>query len=102
MHIIPKEHSSHFHEIDERQRPELAKVLRETLLRLKIALSDHSYNFIIHTSPIDKEGYDYYHWHIEIMPRLTRVAGFEWGTGFYLVTTPPEVAIKYLKEVKLQ
>lgn len=101
VNIIPKEHLSHFHEINERQRLELAKILKETLLRLKIALSDHSYNFIIHSSPFDTEKYDYYHWHIEIMPRLTRVAGFEWGTGFYVLPTPPEVAVKFLKEVKL-
>jgi UDPglucose--hexose-1-phosphate uridylyltransferase len=101
VHIIPREHSMHFHEIEERQRQELAKVLRETLLRLRIVLSNRSYNFIIHTSPLDKESYDHYHWHIEIMPHLTRVAGFEWGTGFYLVPTPPEVAIKYLKEAKI-
>jgi len=101
IQILPKEHSCHFHEIKEKEMLELAKILKETLLRLKVALSDHSYNFIIHTSPFDRESHDYYHWHIEIMPRLTRVAGFEWGTGFYLVPTPPEAAIKYLKEAKI-
>ncbi|MDD5005766.1 MAG: galactose-1-phosphate uridylyltransferase [Candidatus Omnitrophica bacterium] len=101
VHIIPKEHASHFCEMNERQRLELAKILRETLLRLKIALDDHSYNFIVHTAPCDKEDHEYYHWHIEIMPRLTGIAGFEWGTGFYAVVTPPEVAIKYLREAKV-
>jgi UDPglucose--hexose-1-phosphate uridylyltransferase len=101
VHIIPKEHSSDFHEINEKERLELAKVLRETLLRIKIVLSDRSYNFIIHTSPFDNESHDYYHWHIEIMPRLTRVAGFEWGTGFYICPIPPEDAAKYLREIEV-
>jgi UDPglucose--hexose-1-phosphate uridylyltransferase len=45
-------------------------------------------------------GFDGYHWHLELMPKLTRVAGFEWGTGFYLIATPPELATQYLKEAK--
>ena len=76
---------------------ELAKILRETLLRLKSVLGQHSYNFIVHSIPFDKKNYEYYHWYIEIMPRLTRVAGFEWGTGIYILSTPPELATKYLK-----
>ncbi|MBI3087319.1 MAG: hypothetical protein HYY91_00300, partial [Candidatus Omnitrophica bacterium] len=40
-----------------------------------------------------------YHWHIELIPRLTRVAGFEWGSGFYINPTPPEEAARYLREV---
>ena len=50
---------------------------------------------------LDNKNYDYYHWYIELMPRLTRIAGFEWGTGFYVQSTPPELAIKFLKEAKV-
>ncbi|MFA4993476.1 MAG: galactose-1-phosphate uridylyltransferase, partial [Candidatus Omnitrophota bacterium] len=62
-----------------------------------------SYNYIIHSAPINGEAdVEYYHWHIEIMPKLTQVAGFEWGTGFYLDPTSPELAAQYLKAVKDQ
>ena len=44
--------------------------------------------------------HEYYHWHLEIMPKLTRVAGFEWGSGFYINPTPPEDAAAYLREVR--
>jgi UDPglucose--hexose-1-phosphate uridylyltransferase len=44
--------------------------------------------------------YDY-HWHIELVPRLTRIAGFEWGTGFYMNPTPPEDAARFLREADL-
>jgi UDPglucose--hexose-1-phosphate uridylyltransferase len=56
----------------------------------------------MHSAPvISDEGVEYYHWHIEFMPKLTRVAGFEWGTGFYIVPTPPELAAKYLREIEI-
>jgi UDPglucose--hexose-1-phosphate uridylyltransferase len=101
MWIMPKIHKLFYCEITREEITELAKILKEVLLRMKIALNDPPYNFIIHTSPIDGEARPGYHWHMEIMPRLSRVAGFEWGTGFYLVPTPPEVAIKYLRDVKI-
>ena len=80
---------------------DFAKILKDILQRVKVALNNPSYNFIIHSSPLDEENKDSYHWHVEIMPKLTRVAGFEWGTGFYIVPTPPDLAAKYLREAKI-
>src|SRR6185503_11980203 len=68
---------------------ELAGVLRETLQRINLALDRPPYNLVIHTSPNRDSDHEYYHWHIEIMPKLTKVAGFEWGSGFYINPTPP-------------
>lgn len=99
--IVPKKHSGHFHSIDNGEKEALAAVIKETLLKIKNVLSDPSYNFIIHTSPLGESGSESYHWHIEIMPKLTRVAGFEWGTGFYIVPTPPELAAGYLRKIKV-
>lgn len=96
--IIPKKHNAYFFQIPKEEIPSLAEILKDTLAKLKKTLSNPSYNYVIHTSPIDGGDGDNYHWHIEIMPRLTRVAGFEWGTGFYIVPTPPELAAVYLKE----
>lgn len=59
------------------------------------------YNFIIHNSPITEKAIDYYHWHIELMPKLMKVAGFEWGSGFYINPTPPEEAAKFMREAKI-
>jgi UDPglucose--hexose-1-phosphate uridylyltransferase len=78
----------------------LARVLRDFLGRLDSALAFPSYNYVIHTSPIGEEINDHYHWHIEMMPKLTKVAGFEWGTGFYINPTPPEEAARFLREAK--
>jgi len=106
--IMPKKHSCDFINLEMGMRLDLARVIKKVLLKLKKGLNDPPYNYILHTAPFrrPKTGYwksiDYdYHWHIEIMPRLTRVAGFEWGTGFYICPLPPEDAAKFLRETEV-
>jgi UDPglucose--hexose-1-phosphate uridylyltransferase len=101
--VLPKAHQASFPAAYESEEKiaSLARLLKEVLLRLKIALQDPAFNYIIHTAPVYDIDSESYHWHFEIMPTLTRVAGFEWGTGFYVVPTPPELSAKYLREVKL-
>jgi UDPglucose--hexose-1-phosphate uridylyltransferase len=81
---------------------ELAVILKDTVRRVKSVFPECAYNFIVHSSPVngDSDNVEDYHWHIEFMPKLTRVAGFEWGTGFYAVSTSPEEAAKYLLNVQ--
>ncbi|MFA5363456.1 MAG: galactose-1-phosphate uridylyltransferase [Candidatus Omnitrophota bacterium] len=101
--IMPKKHNSCFMHLNNEEIPFLAVVLKDIIARLKKVFDTPAYNFIIHTAPLDSNGHtDSYHWHLEFMPKLTRVAGFEWGTGFYVVPTPPEIAAKFLKEVKIE
>ena len=97
--ILPKLHNQNFKSIDNKRAASLAVILKDTLSRLKIALKDPPYNFIIHTAPIRDGINEEFHWHLEIMPKLTNVAGFEWGSGFYINPTSPELAAKYLREV---
>lgn len=99
--IIPKEHCADFSHINKDQVIDLARILREVLLRIKNTLRDTSYNFIIHTSPVEDRERDDYHWHIEIMPILFHVAGFEWGSGFYINPTTPEDAAECLRKAKI-
>jgi UDPglucose--hexose-1-phosphate uridylyltransferase len=96
--IVPKTHSSHFENIHKIEVDELGSVLKTVLLKLESALDKPAYNYIIHTAPFDAQLLPHYHWHIEIIPRLTRVAGFEWGTGFYINPVPPEQAAALLRE----
>jgi UDPglucose--hexose-1-phosphate uridylyltransferase len=56
---------------------------------------------VLHTSPVQEQTNGHYHWHIELMPKLTRVAGFEWGTGFYINPTPPEEAAEFLRNAEI-
>ena len=99
--IMPKRHISCYACSTKDDFKDLAFLLQDTLRRLDKALSFPPYNYVIHTSPFKEEINEYYHWHIELMPKLTNVAGFEWGSGFYINPTPPEEAAKFLREMKL-
>jgi UDPglucose--hexose-1-phosphate uridylyltransferase len=99
--IVPKNHNSHYENIQKNELDELGTVLKTILMKLEIALDKPSYNYIIHTSPFDTQSLPHYHWHVEIIPRMTRVAGFEWGTGFYINAVPPEQAASYLRDVEV-
>ncbi|MFC1698518.1 galactose-1-phosphate uridylyltransferase [Candidatus Omnitrophota bacterium] len=99
--VLPKEHHSDFCHIRTEDVIELARILKEVLLRVKSTLNDPPYNFIIHTAPILQGERIDYHWHIEIMPKLVNIAGFEWGSGFYINPTAPEYAAKYLRAAKI-
>jgi UDPglucose--hexose-1-phosphate uridylyltransferase len=97
--ILPKSHQSCYLDMSEDEYLSLAKCLRDTLIRIKIALNDPAFNFVIHTRPVSPDAKEYYHWHIEIIPKLTNVAGFEWGSGFYINPTTPEEATVYLRKI---
>lgn len=101
MRILPKRHGSHYEDLQEAELQQLASVLRTALRKLETGLDDPPYNVILHTAPFGADELGYYHWHIEITPRLTRTAGFEWGTGFYINPVPPEQAAEYLREVNI-
>ena len=98
--ILPRQHSSAFENMPMPQYGHLARTLREFLSRIDSALDFPAYNYVIHTSPVGEEINDHYHWHLEVMPKLTRVAGFEWGTGFYINPTPPEESARFLREAR--
>lgn len=94
--VLPREHSSHFEAMSWEDMEDLAFVLKRTLARIEDALDHPPYNFMIHTAPMQSGPMDHYHWHIEIIPRVTKTAGFEWGTGFYINPVPPEAAAEFL------
>ncbi|MBC7361273.1 MAG: galactose-1-phosphate uridylyltransferase [Candidatus Aminicenantes bacterium] len=105
MAILPLEHSAFFREITDEDSLHLAKALKQALSRLKSQLIDPAFNLVLHHAPnpqvSDKAWpgiYSYYHWHLELLPILTKVAGFELGTGFYINPVPPEVAADYLRK----
>ena len=97
--IVPKRHQCAYEMIEEDQIRPLAAIFRRTLRRLNLALENPPFNFIVHSAAFLEHAAEFYHWHIEIMPKLTKVAGFEWGSGFYINPTPPEEAAKYLREL---
>jgi UDPglucose--hexose-1-phosphate uridylyltransferase len=96
--LVPKTHQSAFEDSSQRDFEQLAALLKDMLQRLDAVLDHPAYNYVIHTSPAAETLNDYYHWHLEIMPKITKQAGFEWGTGFFINPTPPEEAAAFLRD----
>ncbi len=97
--IVPKRHESNF-EAEPKERLGLAaQALGTVVRRLAAALGSPAYNFIVHSNPLRDAPSHSYHWHIEVMPALSRVAGFEWGSGFHINPVPPEEAAEFLRKV---
>ena len=101
MWVLPKQHSSDYTSMDNKDFELLSKIFSECLRRLDSCIPNVPYNFVLHTAPLRSQHLDHFHWHFEIAPKLTHIAGFEWGSGFYINPTPPEDAAKYLRAASL-
>jgi len=99
--LLPKMHDPTFEDAQKHEYVHLARILKEVLLRMDAVLGNPPYNLILHNSPLRDGDGRHYHWHVELMPKLTRVAGFEWGSGFYINPTPPEEAARFLRDATL-
>lgn len=99
--IVPRRHGAHFSDVEDPVIQNLGWAMRTVLRKIDKALEQPPFNAIIHSAPVQDGPLDHYHWHIEIIPKLTKVAGFEWGTGFYINPTPPEEAARFLREIGL-
>jgi UDPglucose--hexose-1-phosphate uridylyltransferase len=97
--ILPRHHGSHFEEIQNAAIQELASALKTIVTKLELGLNQPPYNYVLHTAPFEAHSLPHYHWHIEITPRLTHLAGFELGSGLYINPVPPELAATFLRQV---
>jgi len=96
--ILPRRHASRFEDVTMEDCHELARTLGEVLRRLNTALETPPYTLVIHSAPL-ADGFDFYHWHIEILPKVTRFGTLEWTTGFHVNPTRPEDAAAFLRGV---
>jgi UDPglucose--hexose-1-phosphate uridylyltransferase len=99
--LVPRSHGARFEDAPRNVYESLARMLKSVLQRMNRALESPSYNLVIHNSPFSEQTTDFYHWHVELMPKLTRTNGFEWGTGFYINPTSPEEAAQVLRNAKV-
>ena len=95
--ILPKSHCSHFEETTEAERVELAHCLHSLLGKLHSRLCNPPFNLVLHNAPLHAAHLEQFHWHIEILPRLSQPAGFEWGTDLAVNLVPPERAAEFLR-----
>jgi UDPglucose--hexose-1-phosphate uridylyltransferase len=98
--LLPKRHQASFEDAPRHEIAALARLLSDVLRRMNRALRFPPYNLLIHSAPLAEPAGDYYHWHVEVIPTLTKVAGFEWATGFYLNPTAPEEAAQVLRDAR--
>jgi UDPglucose--hexose-1-phosphate uridylyltransferase len=96
--IMPLRHKASFGNIGDEELHDFAAILHRQLRKLHFALNDPDYNFVLHTAPLEDEDKDYYLWHLQILPRLTTIAGFELGSGIYINTALPEETAVFIRE----
>jgi UDPglucose--hexose-1-phosphate uridylyltransferase len=94
--ICPREDRAHFDKVTDAEIGELTDLLRDVLNRLAEVFDDPDFNLIVNSAPFKTGGL--YHWRIEILPRTTRIAGWELGTGIFINTMFPEDAARLLRE----
>jgi UDPglucose--hexose-1-phosphate uridylyltransferase len=99
--ILPKRHQSLFEDAPRHEYASLARLLRELVRRMNKMLLNPPYNLLIHSAPLQEPAGDFYHWHVEMIPKLTKVAGFEWATGYYVNPTSPEESAQVLRETRV-
>ncbi|MBI1955615.1 MAG: galactose-1-phosphate uridylyltransferase [Acidobacteria bacterium] len=99
--IFPRRHMASFGEIHPEEIRDLAQMLRLMLAKVYYGLGDPDFNYVVRTAPSENRYSRYYHWYITLIPRLTKMAGFEIGSGMYINTTLPEVSAEFLRNVAL-
>jgi UDPglucose--hexose-1-phosphate uridylyltransferase len=96
--ILPKNHASNFDQSSDADIAALAESLRTCTAKLNLVIENAPFNFVIHTAPNEESADQRYHWHMEILPQITRAAGFEWGTGMHMNSVAPEDAARLLRD----
>ncbi len=96
--ITPAKHAATYGSISVDNTKKFAAVLSRVMKRLHTGLGNPDYNYMIHTAPFKDADENWYHWFIQILPRLTTIAGFELGSRVFINTTPPEVAAEFLRQ----
>ncbi len=94
--IIPRVQQARFEEVSDKKLAEFSTIVRRVLRALETLFPNVAYNFVLHTSPFNECWDRVFHWRMEVFPRLTKVAGFEWGSDCFINPVLPEFAAKQL------
>jgi UDPglucose--hexose-1-phosphate uridylyltransferase len=95
--VMPRRAEARFEDSEDAEIAEAAQVIRELIGRIECVVGQAAYNYFLHTLPFDGAATEHYHWHVELVPRLTKTAGFEWSTGCFINPVAPEWAAEQLR-----
>jgi len=96
--LLPKNHAANFAASSDGDITAFGQILRHLLLKFARLFANPPFNYVIHSAPQDDIQSPRYHWHMEILPQLTRAAGFEWGSGMHMNSVAPEDAARLLRD----
>jgi UDPglucose--hexose-1-phosphate uridylyltransferase len=100
--IFPRRHMASFGDTSDVELRDLAHVLRTVLAKLYVGLENPDFNYTVRSAPHESRGVLYYHWYLSVIPRLTRVAGFELGSGMFINTVLPEAAAEFMRNTRIE
>jgi UDPglucose--hexose-1-phosphate uridylyltransferase len=102
MWIYPRRHCASFGAITADEITSFASILRCVLRKLHLGLNDPDFNLVVRTAPRESHHVRYYHWYLSVVPRLTKTAGFELGSGMFINVSRPEDSATFLRNVVIE
>jgi UDPglucose--hexose-1-phosphate uridylyltransferase len=97
--ILPRRHESNYLNATAHELADLGGLMRRVLRKLYVGLRDPDHNYVIRSAPLHDLGSEYLHWYVTIVPRVTRSAGFELGSGMFINVALPETSAAFLRKV---
>lgn len=99
--LVARDHSPRFEDASDATLEILAATFKSVMARIDWALERPAYNLVLHTAPVSGDADSSFHWHLEILPRVTRVSGLEWSSGVFRNPVSPEEAAQVLRSPSL-
>ncbi|MFH1439138.1 MAG: DUF4931 domain-containing protein [Candidatus Woesearchaeota archaeon] len=90
--FFPKRHVVSVVDLNDGELYDLCALLKQVLLKLKVMGA--SFNYYLHNGTGKEKQF---HFHIELLPRTSKWAGFELGSDTIINTTSPEDAAEYYR-----
>ncbi len=96
--IYPLRHTASFADATEEELMDFARLLRQLLRKIYFGLENPDFNVTLRTPPREARGLRYYHWYVSVIPRVSRIAGFEIGSGMFINVAVPESSAAFLRD----
>jgi UDPglucose--hexose-1-phosphate uridylyltransferase len=98
--IFPKRHCASFSGITTEETADLGFHLKSILAKFYYGLEDPDFNLVIRSSRPKDIGNEFTHWYLSLMPKLSKTAGFELGSGMYINPSLPEENAAFLRDAR--